>query len=351
MLLDFLIAVSPYSSVLSVVLIFGLVTLSSAMLTRWVLRYARHRLLDLPNDRSSHARPTPRGGGLAIVLTLALAVVGLFWAGLLPVRLVMALAGVLPLAAIGFVDDHGHVPARWRFIVQTVVAVWSLSWIGGMDTVEVAGTAYVIGWFGNLVAILFILWMLNLFNFMDGIDGIAGVETLTVALSAALLMYFGPSADWPPEGRVILALSAATCGFLVWNWPPAKIFMGDVGSGVLGFVLALLALWSAREHSLSLVAWLILVAAFMVDATITLLIRIRRGERWYVAHRSHAYQHASRCLGSHRKVTLSVLAINLLWLLPLAWLTTVHAEWELGLLLIAMLPLSFTAYRLGAGRP
>lgn len=351
MLQSFLIAVSPYPSVFSAVLLFGLVTLSSAMLTRWVLRYARHRLLDLPNDRSSHASPTPRGGGLAIVLTLALAVVGLFWAGLLPVRLAMALAGLLPLAAIGFVDDHGHVPARWRFLVQTVVAVWSLSWIGGMDTVEVAGTAYVIGWFGNLVAMLFMLWMLNLFNFMDGIDGIAGAETVTVALSAALLMYFGPGADWPPEGRVLLALAAATCGFLAWNWPPAKIFMGDVGSGVLGFVLALLALWSAREHSLSLAAWLILVAVFMVDATLTLLIRIRRGERWYEAHRSHAYQHASRRLGSHRKVTLSVLSINLLWLSPLAWLATTHAEWELGLLLIAMLPLSFTAYRLGAGRP
>lgn len=351
MLQSFLIAVSPYPSVFSAVLLFGLVTLSSAMLTRWVLRYARHRLLDLPNDRSSHASPTPRGGGLAIVLTLALAVVGLFWAGLLPVRLAMALAGLLPLAAIGFVDDHGHVPARWRFLVQTVVAVWSLSWIGGMDTVEVAGTAYVIGWFGNLVAMLFMLWMLNLFNFMDGIDGIAGAETVTVALSAALLMYFGPGADWPPEGRVLLALAAATCGFLAWNWPPAKIFMGDVGSGVLGFVLALLALWSAREHSLSLAAWLILVAVFMVDATLTLLIRIRRGERWHEAHRSHAYQHASRRLGSHRKVTLSVLSINLLWLSPLAWLATTHAEWELGLLLIAMLPLSFTAYRLGAGRP
>lgn len=352
MLQGFLIVVLPYLNlnVFLGVLLFGLVILSSAMLTRWVLRYAQHRLLDLPNDRSSHASPTPRGGGLAIVLTLALALVGLFWGDLLPLRLVMALAGLLPLAAIGFVDDHGHVPARWRFLMQTIVAIWALSWMGGMNTIEVAGTVYLIGWLGNLAAILFMLWMLNLFNFMDGIDGIAGTETVTVALSAAVLMHIAPGANWPPEGCVLLALAAATCGFLVWNWPPAKIFMGDVGSGVLGFVLALLALWSAREHSLSLAVWLILVAVFIVDASLTLLIRIRRGERWYEAHRSHAYQQASRRFGSHRKVTLSVLTINLVWLLPLAWLATAHATWELGFLLIAILPLSVTAYRLGAGR-
>lgn len=351
MLQGFLIAVSIYSDVFSVVLLFGLVTLSSAILTLCVLRYASHRLLDLPNDRSSHASPTPRGGGLAIVLTFVLATAGLFWAGLVPVRLATALAGVLPLGVIGFVDDHGHVPARWRFLVQMVAAVWSIAWIGGMDSVDMGGAVYVSGWFGNLVGILFVIWMLNLFNFMDGIDGIAGVETVTVALSAALLMYFGRGAEWPPEGQVLLVLAAATCGFLVWNWPPAKIFMGDVGSGVLGFVLALLGLWFGREHALSLATWLILVSVFVVDATLTLLIRIRRGDRWYEAHRSHAYQHASRCLRSHRNVTLSVLAINLLWLLPLAWLATTHAEWELWMLLAAILPLTFTAYRLGAGRP
>jgi Fuc2NAc and GlcNAc transferase len=342
--------VSPYPNVFFGVLLFVPVTLSATLLTRWVMLYARRRLLDLPNERSSHARPTPRGGGLAIVLTFSLTLVGLFWEGLLPLRLAMALAGLLPLAAIGFVDDHGHVPARWRFLVQALVSVWALSWVGGMDTLELAGAVYVIGWFGNLVAILFMLWMLNLFNFMDGIDGIAGTETVTVSLSGAVLMYLAPGADCPPEGLVLQALAAATCGFLVWNWPPAKIFMGDVGSGVLGFLLALLALWSAREQSLSLAAWIILGAVFMVDATLTLLIRIRRGERWYEAHCCHAYQQAARRLGSHRKVTLSVLAINLAWLLPLAWLATMHAEWELELLLIALLPICFTAYRLGAGR-
>ena len=331
--------------------LFGCVTVISALMTRGVLRYAQHRLLDLPNDRSSHARPTPRGGGLAIVITLVLTVAGLFWAGFLPRQLALALVAVLPLAAIGFVDDHGHVPARWRFLVQLIAAVWALGWIGGMQSVEVAGEVYPLGWLGDVAAVLFMIWMLNLFNFMDGIDGIAGVETVTVALSAALLVGFGAGQAWPAEMWVSLALAAATCGFLVWNWPPAKIFMGDVGSGVLGFVLALLALWSAHQHSLGLAVWLILAAVFLVDATLTLLIRVVRGERWYEAHRSHAYQHATRRLGNHQVVTVAVLGINLGWLLPLAWLATTHPAWEWELLLIAILPLSIFAYSLGAGRP
>ena len=347
----FLINVPSELSLPVALLLFGCVAVVSALMTRGVLRYAQHRLLDLPNDRSSHARPTPRGGGLAIVISFVLTVAGLFWAGFLPWSLALALAAVLPLAVIGFVDDHGHVPARWRFLVQLIAAVWALGWIGGMQSVEVAGDVYPLGWLGDVAAVLFMIWMLNLFNFMDGIDGIAGVETLTVALSAALLIGLVAGQTWPAEMWVTLALAAATCGFLLWNWPPAKIFMGDVGSGVLGFVLALLALWSAQQHSLSLAIWLILAAVFLVDATLTLLIRVMRGERWYEAHRSHAYQHATRRLGNHKAVTLSVLAINLGWLLPLAWLAATHPGWEWKLLFIAILPLSIFAYWLGAGRP
>ncbi len=346
----FLIVMSSNLTILLGVLLLGLVALAAAVLTHRVWRYAQYRLLDLPNDRSSHIQPTPRGGGLAIVVCFGVTLAGLFWGGLLPQPLALALAGLVPLSVIGFVDDHGHVPARWRFLVQAVAVIWALIWIGGMERIEVAGSAYTIGWMGDFLAALFMLWMLNLFNFMDGIDGIAGVETVTVSLSAMVLMSFSIGTSLPAEAYVALVLAAATSGFLVWNWPPAKIFMGDVGSGVLGFTLALLALWSAQHHALSLTVWLILAAVFLVDATLTLMIRIRQGERWYEAHRSHAYQHAARRWSSHRKVTLSVLAINLVWLLPLAWLAMRHPGGELWLLLIAILPLFFSACRLGAGR-
>jgi Fuc2NAc and GlcNAc transferase len=186
---------------------------------------------------------------------------------------------------------------------------------------------------------------------MDGIDGIAASETLSVGLMAALLLTLGTGIGLTATAGVALALAAASGGFLAWNWPPARIFMGDVGSGVLGFVLAVLALWSAIHEELSLVVWLILAGVFLVDATLTLLIRMFRGERWFEAHRSHAFQHAARRWGSHRTITLSVLAINVGWLLPMAWLAATHPSWELALLALALLPLTLLAYRLGAGRP
>lgn len=334
-----------------VVMLLGSAAGLSWLLTGRVMTYGRRRLMDLPNDRSSHEQPTPRGGGLAIVISFSLSLIILFAAGLLPWPLLMALSALLPLALVGFIDDHGHVSARWRFLLQAMAAGWALYWLGGVETLRVNGLSLALGPVAGLLAGLFMVWMLNLFNFMDGIDGIAASETLSVGLMAALLLSLGTGIGLTATGWVALALAAASGGFLVWNWPPARIFMGDVGSGVLGFVLAVLALWSAIHEELSLVVWLILAGVFLVDATLTLLIRMLRGERWYEAHRSHAFQHAARRWGSHRTVTLSVLAINVGWLLPLAWLAAKHSAWELALLALALLPLTLLAYRLGAGRP
>ena len=334
-----------------VVMLLGSAAGLSWLLTGRVMTYGRQRLMDLPNDRSSHEQPTPRGGGLAIVIAFSLSLVILFAVGLLPWPLLMALSALLPLAVVGFIDDHGHVSARWRFLLQAMAAGWALYWLGGVETLRVNDVSLTLGPVAGLLAGLFMVWMLNLFNFMDGIDGIAASETLSVGLMAALLLSLGTGIGLTATAWVALALAAASGGFLAWNWPPARIFMGDVGSGVLGFVLAVLALWSAIHEELSLVVWLILAGVFLVDATLTLLIRMLRGERWYEAHRSHAFQHAARRWGSHRTVTLSVLAINVGWLLPMAWLAATHPTWELALLALALLPLTLLAYRLGAGRP
>jgi Fuc2NAc and GlcNAc transferase len=334
-----------------VVMLLGSAAGLSWLLTGRMLDYGRQRLMDLPNDRSSHEHPTPRGGGLAIVIAFSLSLIALFAAGLLLWPLLMALSALLPLAVIGFIDDHGHVSARWRFLLQALAAGWALYWLGGIEFLQVNGVTLSLGPLAWLLLGLFIVWMLNLFNFMDGIDGIAAGETLSIGLLAALLLVPGADGSLPATALVALALAAAAGGFLLWNWPPARIFMGDVGSGVLGFVLAVLALWSANQQELSLVVWLILAGVFLVDATLTLLIRLFRGERWYEAHRSHAFQHASRRWGSHRAVTLSVLAINVAWLLPMAWLAATHPSWELAVLALALLPLTLLAFRLGAGRP
>ena len=323
----------------------------SAVMTGWVRGYARTRLLDLPNTRSSHQQPTPRGGGLAIVATFTFALLALHALDHLSTTLLLALSGLAPLAVVGFIDDHGHVSARWRLLIQVAAAVWALFWLGSLDGLTLAGEAHALGWFGPVLATLGIVWMQNLFNFMDGIDGIAGVETLGIALPAAGLMLWTSGGILPGEAAAALALAAATAGFLIWNWPPARIFMGDVGSAVLGFVLAVLLLSSAVRHTLGAGVGLILSSVFLIDATLTLLIRVFRGERWHEAHRSHAYQHAARRWGGHRPVILAVLAINTLWLLPLAGLAAAFPPWELWLLALAWLPLIVIAFRLGAGRP
>lgn len=326
--------------------------LVSAAATYAVFGYARRRLLDLPNARSSHQVPTPRGGGLGIVAAFSLAVAGLYLQGRIPLSFALALAGALPVAAIGFLDDHGHVPARWRLLVQIAAAGWSLYWLGGIDSLAFSAIDIHLGGFGTLLGGLFIVWLLNLFNFMDGIDGIAGVEVIFVAASAALLGVLVPGGAGAPGSAAVLgALAAAAAGFLVWNWPPARIFMGDVGSGFVGFLIGVLALWTLTGRGLSLVVWLILAGVFFVDATITLLRRMASGQRWYEAHRSHAYQHAAARWASHCRVTLGVLALDLLWLLPLAAAAAAWPRAEWAFLALAYGPLVALALRLDAGKP
>ena len=197
-----------------------------------------------------------------------------------------------------------------------------------------------------MLCALYIVWMINLFNFMDGIDGIASVEAITTSLGGALLWWLAGSGNgW------IAAVVFASCvaGFLVWNFPPAKIFMGDAGSGFLGLMVALLSLWCAQATPVLFWSWFILIGCFMVDATTTLVRRVRRGERFFDAHRAHAYQYAARRAGRHLPVTLACGAINLLWLLPLAALVALGKLDGLTGVLIGYAPLVGLAFHFRAG--
>ncbi|MBM6446965.1 glycosyltransferase family 4 protein [Pseudomonas sp. MIL9] len=315
----------------------------------WALRrYALSRsLMDIPNARSSHSVPTPRGGGVAIVLAFTLALFMLLFAGLMasPVFAAMAGAGSV-IAIIGFMDDHGHIAARWRLLGHFTASIWLLSWMGGLPAVELFGHTFDLGWLGNVLAAFYLVWLLNLYNFMDGIDGIASVEAICVCLGACLLYWVAEDLDliWAP-----LLLAAAVAGFLFWNFPPAKIFMGDAGSGFLGIVLGALSIQAAWASAEMLWGWLILLGVFIVDATFTLFRRLLRGDKVYEAHRSHAYQYASRRFGSHLKVTSVVALINLLWLLPIALgVVRFGLDSSLGLIL-AYAPLVALAIRFRAG--
>ncbi|KPN94027.1 MraY family glycosyltransferase [Pseudomonas nunensis] len=329
-------------------LILALAGLSYA-LTAILRRYALSRsLLDIPNNRSSHSVPTPRGGGVAIVLTFLLALAVLFSEGLIPASIFFALAGAGALTAIiGFLDDHGHIAARWRLLAHFLAAIWGVYWLGGLPALSVYGVSINLGWFGHLLAVIYLVWMLNLYNFMDGIDGIAGVEAVTICLGGCLLYWAGHSADqaWPA-----VLLAACVAGFLCWNFPPAKIFMGDAGSGFLGVVIGVLSLQAGWISPDILWGWLILLGVFIVDATFTLLRRLLRGDKIYEAHRSHAYQFASRRFGKHLPVTLAVGLINLFWLLPVAFCMVYYKLDGATALVIAYVPLVLLALKYRAGQ-
>lgn len=325
-----------------------LVGLISAGLTGWVRRYAlRSHLLDTPNQRSSHSVPTPRGGGLAIAIAFLLALLYLLLSDQLDKSIFLALAGggVL-IAGIGYWDDRYNLSAKIRLLGHFSAAVWAVSWIGGIQSLDLGFAVWKWGWLGYIVSLLGIVWLLNLYNFMDGIDGLAASEAIFAASIGGLLLL---NAGADGLAQTSLSLAAACAGFLCWNWPPAKIFMGDVGSGFLGYTLAVLLLASDRQTSVSLWAWLLLLSVFAVDATITLLRRLLRGEKVSEAHRSHAYQHATIIYGSHLKVMLATVAINLIWLAPLTIAAWRWTQWAVLFTVLGIFPLLLLVLRFQAG--
>lgn len=322
----------------------------SILLTGWLRGFALSReLVDVPNSRSSHVAPTPRGGGVAIVIVVLTALPVLAWHGLLPSQSFWALFGAgFLVATIGWLDDYGDVAAHWRLLIHFTAACWALAWLGGLPPLPVFGTTIDFGPVGGGLAVLYLVWVLNLYNFMDGIDGIAGIEAVTVCLGAVVLYLL--SADNRDAWAVPLLLAAAVCGFLFWNFPRARIFMGDAGSGFIGMTLGVLSLHAGATTPELFWGWVILLGAFVVDATVTLVRRLIRGERVYRPHRSHAYQRVARQLGSHVRVSLAFGALNVVWLLPMAGLVVMGwLDGAIGVLL-AYAPLVWLALRYGAGQ-
>lgn len=334
---------------MSIVALQSGVFLAAVILTGLFLKIARQmHFLDLPVARSSHSRPTPVGGGISIVLLFLLSTSYFYLQGLIPLMQFLAILGTGIVATVGFVDDLLPLDVQWRVPPQVLAALWVVWCLGDIPPIQVGSWQLANPWFIKGLSVLGLLWLLNLYNFMDGIDGLAGSELVFVTLvSLSLVITSGDQVVTVLCGTLL----AAAAGFLLWNWPPAKIFMGDVGSGFAGFCLGVIALISMQSGSLSLWTWVILLAVFIVDATVTLLRRYWRGEKWWEGHATHAYQHAARRYKSHVRVTITVMVINLVWLAPLAWLSVARPEYGVYLCLLAVAPLVFLAIRLGAGTP
>ncbi|UTL82463.1 MraY family glycosyltransferase [Pseudomonas putida] len=318
------------------------------VLTGLLRRYALARsIIDIPNARSSHSVPTPRGGGVAIVVAFLAGLLVCIFTGIGQWQALVGIGGAgLTIAVIGFMDDHGHIAARWRLLGHFASALWLLYWLGGFPAMEVFGVKLEAAMLLVVLAAFYLVWLLNLYNFMDGIDGLASVEAITTTLGISLI-YWMCGLNHLVVLPLLLALAVG--GFLFWNFPPAKIFMGDAGSGFLGITLGALSVQGAWSSQTLFWCWLILMGVFIVDATYTLIRRLARGEKVYEAHRSHAYQFASRRFGRHLPVTVAVLVINVVWLLPLAVAVSLNAlSGPLGLM-IAYVPLVGLAVMYRAG--
>ena len=278
-------------------LIFLFFILASLFLTEIIRRYSiKNDLLDTPDFRSSHSIATPSGGGLSIVICFLGALA--FSTSLLDNTLFAFIGSGILIATVGFCDDRNSIAVKWRLLSHFIAAIWILYWFGGLPEFEIIGLSINLGWFGFVIAAFVLVWLLNLFNFMDGIDGIAASETIYVAFAGAYFSWLNGLEDL---SYISLILAASTMGFLILNWAPAKIFMGDVGSSFLGLMLGTIIYANILKGS-SVWIWLILLSVFLIDSGVTLVRRIINGDKWYMAHCSHAYQHAARKWG-HKKVT------------------------------------------------
>ncbi|MEN8132667.1 MAG: glycosyltransferase family 4 protein [Pseudomonadota bacterium] len=333
----------------STVLILITAFLFTMTLSGIILRFAgKLKLIDIPNERSSHSIPVPRGGGIAIACVFLALLPSLPVENIVSLNLTYAIfgSGVI-IALLGFMDDRSHIPAYNRLVIHFLAAIWVIYFLFMYSNPPLAASGDLYWWTFTLLLIISLVWLLNLYNFMDGIDAITGSETISVSLCASLLTW--QTAPGDPSWIILLLLASAVAGFLVWNLPPAKLFMGDSGSAFLGIVLGCLMIYSTLISSQLFYAWLILLGVYIVDANVTLIRRILAGQKFYEAHRSHAYQHAAKRYHSHGKVSLAVVIINLLWLLPIATSVTLGLLDGPFAIAIAYLPLIWVSLYFKAG--
>jgi Fuc2NAc and GlcNAc transferase len=303
------------------------------------------RLLDIPNARSSHQHATPRGGGISFVLVVLGATTALFVAHRIPAVYAFALLIGSAVAFVGFLDDRRGMPILPRLFVHLSTSAIAIFCFFGVPPRALTLRSLVL-WASLALAVVSFTWLINLFNFMDGIDGLAGSESASIA--AVCCVITAVHGGFHVTSMLFAVLTVAAIGFLIWNWNPAQIFMGDAGSCFLGYTLGALSLMAVASHSISPWSPIILAGVFVIDATTTLLRRLMRGERWYKPHRLHGFQQAAKIFG-HRKVTFSVIAINLLWLTPWALLAERHHQLGPLFLFAAWFPVMALAYLFHAG--
>ena len=300
-------------------------------------------ILSVKNHRSLHELPTPSGGGIVFSLLSILAFLLIFWNLQLTEELLLALViGGFTATLFGFVDDIKNIRIKVKLIIQFSLACWAVFCLYSSELLSLGLTPLYIT---IPILLLFMVWMMNAYNFVDGIDGMAASGSIFISLALALTVFLN---DGPTEIIAIFILMAFTIiGFILFNWPPASIFMGDAGSVFLGYTLGVLLLFTVLNNDISIWIWLTVFGYFFADTMVTQIIRVVLVKKWYLAHRSHAYQNLARITKSHLKVTSGVILYNIIWILPLTILSVLQPEMEILAAILAITPAMVFAYKYG----
>ncbi len=302
----------------------------SFVLTYLIRNYAlKKSLVDIPNERSSHTVPTPHGGGIAIVITWFTGLVYLYMYGFIEKDIFYALLVGVIISVVSFFDDLYELSPKFRIFAQFFVAGLGLYMLGGLSKIDLYFFVIENVFLTNLFALFLIVWFINLYNFLDGIDGYAGSEAIFLGIVGYLFF----------KDSVFLVLVASVLGFLFWNWQRAKIFMGDTGSTLLGYSVAIFAIYY-QNHGYSIIIWFILFGLFWFDATLTLFRRYKNGEKLSQAHKKHAYQRLNQSGWSHSKVTVYAIFVNFILFL-IAFVAFNFTSLSLLMLIVAIIFLYF----------
>ena len=264
--------------------------------------YIKNALVDEINERSSHTVPTPHGGGIALAITWFVGLIYLNYTSQIDTTLFYALMIGILISVVSFFDDIYELSPKLRLSVQFAVAIGGIVALGGLNSLDFGIFTITNPIVTNAIAIVAIIWYINLYNFLDGINGYAGSEIVFLSVAGFVLV----------GGGHFIVLTVAALGFLYWNFNKAKIFMGDVGSTLLGYNVAIFTLYYANQESTNLWIWIILFGVFWFDATLTLIRRKLNGEQISQAHKKHGYQRLNQSGWSHFKVTNWSIGVNLL---------------------------------------
>jgi Fuc2NAc and GlcNAc transferase len=332
--------VAIVSMIMVCIILFGLMTFIGVGLYKKIA--IRFDIVANPNYRTLHEFPVPRGGGVVFSLFFISFIVILWSIDKLSDQVLFILGvGGFIATLFGFIDDVKNIRAKVKLIIQLLISIWAVYFLyeNGVSSLDWS-LVFIIP-----VCLFFMIWMMNAYNFMDGIDGMAASGAIFSSLTIALVLFL---TGGPIELMLIFAMIvAAVSGFIVFNWPPASVFMGDAGSVFLGYIFGVLLLFTVFSADLSIWIWLTVFGYFFADTTVTQIMRVVLVKKWYLAHRSHAYQNLARVTSSHLKVVGGVNLYNFIWILPLTIWSSLQPEMEMVAAIFAIIPALIVSYKYG----